>query len=132
MSHSDPFDRQFRRTARDLRRRPGPRTWDRIEQRLDHRDGKARIIGIRPWMIAAMILIVAGVAALTQLPVRNAYDPLAQRAESVEELADYEVTRVRFPDYDPLHEGSAADELVSPAEARAPRSQLAPAPKYRL
>ena len=132
MSTSDPFDRQFRRTARDMRRRPGPRTWDRIEHRLDHRDGRGRIIGIRPWMIAAVILIVAGVVALTQLPFRNTYDPLAQRAESVEELTDLEVTRVRFPDYDPVAEGSTAGQLVSPSEARVSRSQLAPAPKYRL
>ena len=132
MSKPDLFDRQFRRTARGMRRPPGPRTWDRIAPRLDHREGRGRILGMRPWLIAAMVLIVAGVAALTQLPTRNSYDPLAQRAESVEELTDWEVTRVRFPDYDPLTEGTGSDRLVSPAESREPQAQLAPAPKYRL
>ena len=129
MSKPDLFDRQFRRTARDMRRRPGPRTWDRIEQRLDKRGGSARRIGIRPWMIAAVVLIVAGLAALTQFPLQQPYDPLAQRAESVEELDSKPAVLPRIPDYRPLSEGRADGHLQSHSESR---SRLTAAPKYRM
>ncbi|WP_116108305.1 hypothetical protein [Lewinella sp. IMCC34191] len=129
MSTPDSFDRQFRRTARGMRRRPSPGTWDRIEQRLDHRTPSARFLGIRPWMIAAVVLIVAGLAVLGHIGQRPAYDPLAQRAESIEELSTSSGTLNRIPDYSPIEEGRADGELRSRSESR---GRLTPAPKYRL
>ncbi len=129
MSTPDPFDRQFRRTARDMRRRPSPRSWDRIEARLDGRRPGSRILGLRPWIIAAAILLVAGFAALSQLSLHSSATILAQRAESVEELNSDSRPVTRIPDYAPVQEGRTDGALLSRSESR---SRLAVSPKYRL
>ena len=129
MSSPDTFDRQFRRTARGLRRRPNPNNWDRIEQRLDHRRG--RIFGIRPWMIAAVLLLVAGYAALTAIPGSPDASPLAQRAQTMEDLP-VEATpnpTSRIAPYRPLQDGRSDGYLISHSESSA---RLTVAPKYRL
>ncbi|NJB85806.1 hypothetical protein GGR26_001551 [Lewinella marina] len=132
MSKLDSFDRQFRRTARGMRRPAGPQQWDRIEQLLSRRQsGPAAVswMGVRPWMVAAVVLLVAGFAAFTQLP-RPAQDTvLAQRPESVEDLALTATTFPRIPDYTPVSEGRPDGEVISRSE---PRGQLTPAPKYRF
>lgn len=134
MSSSDTFDRQFRRTARAMRRRPAPGGWDRIEARLDRRNRPGTVrsfFGLRPWMIAAIVLLFAGAVALSSLPSGSATNLLAQRAQSVEELNTELTTPVhsRIPDYSPLREGRTDGYLLSPTEARA---RLAVSPKYRL
>ncbi|WP_420459866.1 hypothetical protein [Neolewinella sp.] len=132
MSSPDTFDRQFRRTARSLRRRPNPKNWDRIEQRLDRRGGgSTRILGLRPWMIAAVLLLVAGYAALTALPTTPNCDVLAQRAQSMEDLRfdGATPTTIRIAPYAPLQDGRADGTLVSRNE---PSGRLTVAPKYRL
>ena len=129
MSTPDSFDRQFRRTARGMRRRPATQTWDRIEHRLDRRGRPARFFGIRPWMIAAVVLLVAGFATLSNYARHGGYDPLAQRAETLEELGVESTNFNRIPDYTPLSEGRPDGQVVSRTE---PRSRLAPAPKHRL
>ena len=129
MSNPDTFDRQFRRTARGMRRRPAAQTWDRIEHRLDRRSRTPRFFGIRPWMIAAVVLLVAGFATLSGYANHRSYNPLAQRAETLEELGVESANFNRIPDYTPLSEGRTDGQLVSRAE---PRSRLAPAPKYRF
>ncbi|MCP9237202.1 hypothetical protein [Lewinella sp. JB7] len=130
MSSHDSFERQFRRTARNMRRRPSPANWDRIEARLDGRGAGPRLLGVRPWMIAAILLLFAGYAAVNMLNPEPAGDPLAQRAQTVEELdAEVIVRGTRLPDYQPLTEGRANASLVSPTEQR---SRLMVAPKYRL
>ena len=133
MSSPDTFDRQFRRTARGLRRRPNPKNWDRIEQRLDRRGGSSstRIFGLRPWMIAAVLLLVAGYAALTALPGHPDSDVLAQRAQSMEELRLDTATpaTIRIAPYAPLQDGRADGTLVSRNE---PAGRLTVSPKYRL
>ena len=131
MSTPDTFDRQFRRTARSLRRRPGPQTWDRIEHRLDGRGGRSpRIFGLRPWMIAAVLLLFAGYAALSALPRTTADDVLAQRAQQVEDLDTSPTTRAsRIDPYTPLQDGRRDGYLISPGESTA---RLVAAPKYRL
>lgn len=125
---SQDFDRQFRRTALGMRRRPAPRSWDRIENRLDRRSQGPRIFGIRPWLIAAVLLLIAGVAVLTSLPDRFT-GPLAQRAEFMEEL-DSPVTQTfdRIPDLNPRTEPTPHDHAVQPGES----GQLMVSPKYRL
>ncbi|WP_116127378.1 hypothetical protein [Lewinella sp. IMCC34183] len=129
MPTQDSFDRQFRRTALGLRRRPAPRTWDRIEARLDRRTRGPRWLGVRPWVIAAVIVLVAGVAALTHLALPSGETALAQRAESVEELTAPGARQQRIPDYAPVEEGRPDGQLLSRSE---PRGRLAVAPKYRL
>ncbi len=129
MANPDNFDRQFRRTARSMRRRPSARTWDRIENQLDGRRQSARFLGIRPWLIAAVVLIVAGFAAVVNISDRHAYDPLAQRAESMEELDSDNGHINRIPNYLPISEGRPDGQLLSPTESR---SRLIAAPKYRL
>ncbi|MBB4077438.1 hypothetical protein GGR28_000039 [Lewinella aquimaris] len=130
MSSQDSFERKFRHTARGMRRRPAPRNWDRIESHLDRRDRGSAYFGIRPWMIAAIVLILAGYAVVANLPSQSGPDPLAQRAQSVEELDVLTVPPVsRIPDYQPLSDDRADGFLVSRSETR---SRLAVSPKYRL
>ena len=85
MSRNDLFDREFGHRARGLRRTPSTRSWDQLEARLDRRRRGTRILGIRPWMVAALFLLAAGVAIISDLTPRQA-DVLAQRAEFMEEL----------------------------------------------
>lgn len=133
MSNPNTFDRQFRRTARGMRRRPTPGGWERVEARLDGRGGAhgPRLFGLRPWMIAAIILLFAGAAALTSLPSRSPNNPLAQRAQSIEDL-DVEFrspSANRIYDYVPLSEGRRDGYLLAPTESH---TRLAVSPKYRL
>ena len=117
MPTQDSFDRQFRRTARSMRRRPAPRAWDRIETRLDQRTRGPRLFGIRPWMIAALVLLFAGAAILTSLRDRTAPSPLAQRAESMEELDTPQLpSSERMQDYAPVSDGRPDGYLRSPGE----------------
>jgi hypothetical protein len=131
MSTSDNFDRQFRRTALGMRRRPAPRSWDRIEHRLDRRDrSRGFLTGFRPWMIAAVLILVAGLGVIAGFPPEP--DPLAQRAERMEELSDPVITpgtQPRIPDYRPVEDGRRDGYLMSPSEGT---SRLTVAPKYRL
>ncbi|CAH1002217.1 hypothetical protein LEM8419_03134 [Neolewinella maritima] len=131
MSSPDTFDRQFRRTARGLRRRPNPANWDRIEQRLDGRARRGRMLGIRPWMIAAVVLLVAGYAVLLALPEPKVPDPLAQRAQSVEDplLGSTALPTNRIAPYRPLQDGRTDGYLISHSESAA---RLTVAAKYRL
>ena len=129
MSTNDSFDRQFRRQANGMRRRPSARTWNRIEDRLDGRGRGFRILGLRPWIIAAVVLLVAGFAAFSQLPALQSPSALAQHAESVEELGTYDASRQRIPDYQPVAEGRADGQVLSRSESR---SRITVAPKYRL
>ena len=87
MANFDPFEKEFRSRANALRRDPSAKTWDRLERRLDRRDrsGGMHILGIRPWMIAALVLLVAGAFGLSNLSPPQS-GPLAQRAQSVEDL----------------------------------------------
>ena len=86
MAEFDPFEREFRRQAAGLRRTPSPRAWNRVERRLDRRSSGGKILGIRPWMIAALILLVAGTFILTEVAVQKD-NLLAQRSQSIEELS---------------------------------------------
>ena len=83
----------------------------------------------RSRMRRSVVLIVAGLAVLGHIGQRPAYDPLAQRAESIEELSTSSGTLNRIPDYSPIEEGRADGELRSRSESR---GRLTPAPKYRL
>lgn len=107
MSTLDPFDRKFGNRARQLRRAPNAQAWDRLEARLDQRRRRTRLFGVRPWLVAAMLLLVAGVAALSDLG-RQPSNPLAKRAEFIEELhAPYVPAEPFQPrDYDPATETS--------------------------
>ena len=87
MANFDPFEQDFRQRANGLKMTPNPKTWDRLERRLDRRGRTSglRIFGVRPWLLAAMVLLTAGAFVLmTSLP--TASSPLAQRAQSVEDL----------------------------------------------
>lgn len=87
MATFDPFEKEFRQRANNLRRTPSPRTWNRLERRLDRgHGGGGRIFGIRPWMIAALILLAAGVSVIASF-ADNQVSPLAQRAQIIEELS---------------------------------------------
>jgi len=86
MATFDPFEKEFRQRANGLRQAPSPRTWNRLERRLDRRRGGGRILGVRPWMIAALVLLVAGVSIISKLADEQD-SPLAQRAQFIEELS---------------------------------------------
>lgn len=87
MSSPSPFDREFSRRARGLRRSPSARSWDELEARLDARRRGTRILGIRPWMVAALFVLAAGIAVVSDLVPDRSPNPLAQRAEFIEDLA---------------------------------------------
>lgn len=82
----DPFEKEFGTRARGLRRTPSAQSWNQLEQRLDRRRRGTRILGIRPWMIAALVLIVAGVSIIAQTG-NDRNNPLARQAEFIEELS---------------------------------------------
>lgn len=104
MAEFDPFEREFRRQAAGLRRTPSPRAWNRVERRLDRRSSGGTILGIRPWMIAALILLVGGTFVLTETAAQQD-SLLAQRSQSIEELSTPYTPEEPFVpgDYQPSH-----------------------------
>jgi len=86
MASFDPFEREFGNRARGLRRTPTVHAWSQLEERLDRRRRGTRILGIRPWLIAAMFLIVAGITVVANMNY-DPNNPLAKRAEFMEELS---------------------------------------------
>lgn len=103
----DPFERAFRRQAEGLRRSPSPHSWNRLERRLDRRAGSGRLPGIRPWLIAALVLLLAGTFVVTQA-ARQSAGVLAQRSESILELST---------PYTPAEVFAPGDYEGGPAEA---------------
>lgn len=87
MANFDPFENEFRQRASSLRRTPSPKAWNRLENRLDRKgsSGGGAILGLRPWMIAAIFLLVVGMVGLSVLEQPSA-SPLAQRAQTIEDL----------------------------------------------
>ena len=138
----DRFDREFRRRASGLRRAPAAREWNRIEARLERRDRRRGLASprVRPWLIAALLLLVAGVAILTDLGhSATDADALARRAESVEELdlpgpapaaPPPAAPRLRA-DYTPIAEGQPGRRSLTSPRLRARPGRLTVAPKYR-
>lgn len=125
MAEFDPFEREFRRQAAGLRRTPSPRSWNRIERRLDRRQSGGGLLGIRPWMLAALVLLIGGVFTITTSAGKQ-HDVLAQRAESVHELsAPYEPAEDFVPgDY----QGQTVSEVEHTKEFR----DVTVAKKYRV
>lgn len=125
MAEFDPFEREFRRQAAGLRRTPSPRSWNRIERRLDRRQSGGSILGIRPWMLAALVLLVAGIFTITS-SADNQINVLAQRAESIQELsAPYQPAEdFVLKEYN----GQSADEVEHTKEFR----DVKVAKKYRV
>lgn len=87
MANFDPFENDFRQRANSIRRTPSPKAWNRLEHRLDRqkRTGGGKLFGIRPWMIAALFLLIAGTVGLSVLTSRPE-SPLAQRSQTIEDL----------------------------------------------
>ncbi|NJC24654.1 hypothetical protein [Neolewinella antarctica] len=141
MGQFDPFDNEFRQRANSIRRTPSPRAWNQLEHRLDRKGRTAtqRFIGLRPWMIAALLLLIAGTVGISLLTNRPV-SPLAQRSQSVEDLNsafspsdnfDVDAFRTRLqttepgtPDPDSYRD---RDRANTPAEFR----DLTVAEKYR-
>lgn len=115
MAEFDPFEREFRRQATNLRRTPSGRSWNRIERRLDRRNRSGSILGIRPWMIAALLLLVAGVFTITGTADRQ-IDVLAQRSEAIQELHTPYVPAERFEPKE--YRGEAIESISQPASFR--------------
>ncbi|TXF89726.1 hypothetical protein FUA23_09775 [Neolewinella aurantiaca] len=86
MASFDPFDREFGNRARGMRRTPSVQSWSQLEERLDQRRRGTRIFAIRPWMAAAVFLIVACVFTIAEIK-QDRNNPLAKRAEFIEELS---------------------------------------------
>ena len=124
MAEFDPFEREFRRQAAGLRRTPSPRSWSRVERRLDRRQRGGHILTLRPWMIAAVLLLVAGFFTLSELAAGND-NVLAQRSESVYELS---------APYMPLEDFAPGDFTGEPqkAERNAEFRDVMVAKEYRI
>lgn len=119
--HLDRFDRDFRTRGRALRRTPTVRNWNRIEGRLDRRNRRSTLSAVRPWMVAALFVLAAGLAVISQLTTQRLSDPLARAVESVEELGVpvpvEQVARARYTtDYAPIEEGSGRGAVVGRGE----------------
>ena len=111
MAEFDPFEREFRRQASGLRRTPSSRSWDRIERRLDRRASGGNILSIRPWMIAAFVLIVAGTFVLSNV-VSDNNNLLAQRSQGFEELSNPYTPEEAFVPKDYHPEQDAGEDIV--------------------
>lgn len=85
MAQFDPFERAFRDRAQGLRRHPDERTWDRLDRRLRARRRPVTRV-LRPWMIAALFVLAAGLTFVAQSVTRSE-NPLAQRSEFIQELS---------------------------------------------
>lgn len=97
MASFDPFEQEFGARARSLRRTPSARSWGALERRLDNRRRGTRILGIRPWMVAALVLLAAGVSVISKVNEQR-HNPLAKRAAFIEELhAPYVPTEAERP-----------------------------------
>lgn len=132
MATFDPFEKEFRSRANGLRRTPSAQSWNRLERRLDHRQrGGASIFGIRPWMIAALVLLVAGTSIIPHFATdRN--NPLAKRAEFMEELSAPYVPEQTFEPKEYFN-GIPSDILEENAVERDPDFRDVPvAQKYRV
>ena len=118
--HLDRFDRDFRTRGRALRRTPAARNWNRIEGRLDRRSRRTTLAAVRPWMIAALFVLAAGLAVISHLTTERLAEPLARAVESVEELNApvpvEQVERMRYTDYAPIEEGSGREGVVGRGE----------------
>ena len=131
MATYDPLERQIRQRAHSMRRTPSTQAWSRVERRLD-RTGRTGVLGLRPWMIAALFLVVAGVLGLGLVLTEREASPLAQRSESVEDLGDafapvdnFDVEEYR--EWLQSEDTSAAGRTPRPADFR----DLTVAKKYR-
>ncbi|MEO0734776.1 MAG: hypothetical protein AAFZ52_18210 [Bacteroidota bacterium] len=128
MATFDPFEKEFRRQAQGLRRSPSSRAWNRLERRLDGRHGGARIFGIRPWMIAALFLIAAGVSVFANLAERQE-SVLAQRAQFIEELS---APYTPVEDFSPvIHENGVPGLETEPTSLPHDFRDVVVAEKYR-
>ncbi len=129
MASFDPFEKEFGRRARGLRRTPSADSWNRIERRMDgRRRGGASIFGIRPWMIAALVLIVAGVTIISKV-TEDRNNPLAKRAEFMEELSTPYTPEQTFEP----EEYTPGRSLDSETETQDPDFRdVEVAPKYRV
>lgn len=131
MATFDPFEKEFRNRANGLRRTPSAQSWNRLEQRLDRRRGGASIFGIRPWMIAALVLLVAGATIISKFG-EDRNNPLAKRAEFMEELSSPYVPEQVFEPKEYFN-GIPEDVLKKDAVERDPDFRDVPvAPKYRV
>jgi hypothetical protein len=81
-------------------------------------------------MIAAVLILALGMGVVAGFPPEP--NPLAQRAERMEELSDPVVflsPQPRIPTYRPVADGRRDGYLISRTEGV---SRLAVAPKYRM
>ena len=133
MAQFDPFENDFRQRASGMRRTPSPRTWNRIERRLDRPStGRgSRMLGLRPWMIAALFLLLAGAVGLGTLN-GTGDSPLAQRSETVEDLHDAFAPTENF-DVEAYRTYLKSTELGTPGNAALPADfrDLTVAEKYQ-
>lgn len=128
MASFDPFEKEFSNRARGLRRTPSPDSWNRIERRMDRRRGGAAIFGIRPWMIAALVLLVAGVSIISKV-TEDRNNPLAKRAAFMEELSTpYTPDQAVEPVEDIYSTPQNEESTVPDADFR----DVEVAPKYRV
>lgn len=131
MPQRDPLEELFRQNESKLDQRPSLRTWRRLEDRLDGRDGLRRTQGpFKPWMYAAAAVLlicvtIFGFGANALNPSNN----LAQRPEVIEDLELVAESPQRATPYEGIAEGDPHQIL----QVRNPEMPtLLPAPKYRL
>ena len=127
MASFDPFDREFGNRARGMRRTPTTQSWSQLEQRLDRRRRGTRILGIRPWLIAAMFLIIAGVTIVANME-QDRNNPLAKRAEFMEDLSAPYVPAETFVPGEYREDATGNEEVKNDPDFR----DVVVADKYRV
>ena len=138
------IERQFAKRARELRRTPRPRAWDRLEHRLDARVRRRRVGWYRLAGIAAGVLLLVGLTwTLTQstYEAQRPGDVLAELAvPAVDAAGSLPVTsqaaaaayrrRARLEHRSPIIEGDREKQLVVVApDGRKRLPTIAPAPE---
>lgn len=127
MATFDPFEREFRRQAENLRQQPSPAAWQRLEQRLPQRPSRKRYTPrLQPWMIAATILITLSIFTLLEVTTGTG-NVLAQRSHHFEELSTPWQPETPFVPGDYLPTDSPAPAGNAAIHCRT----LTPARKYR-
>lgn len=128
MATFDPFESEFRRRATGLRRNPSAQAWNRLEHRLDQRGG-VRIFGIRPWMVAALLLLLVAGASIVTSVTTDRNNPLAQRSQFIEELSTPYTPEESF---DPVEYRDAHEQPDTPAATPLEYRDIIVAAKYRI
>ncbi len=104
MSNKNNIDDLFRRSETRLTRRPSPRTWDRLESRLDNHNMRGANKP-NPWMkyagmVAAVLVLALAASTLTMFTNQNPGNQYAMLDTDLMDISSYKNNSfVKYVDY---------------------------------